>query len=300
MRTRSALAALAAAGLTVVLASGPVAAAGSSPWTDPTATGTITFCDRAGTAVTHGAITDTPWVWKAVGSAPPPAPFGASGAVAQLYLFAPVKGALPSSWVGEAMAGGSTYTDVAHPAAMSTSLDLSLATFLGDFRSLWDGYLQARLVYGREGYGTAQQYAAVTIKVTGDSWEVVGPVGTASCAAGKAVSDEIAALKLPASGVAPTPSSASTRSTRPSAAPTVSPGQMGSADDPVPASSGPGSDGRASARPTSASSTTEPAESLASVASASSPAVPLAAIVLLLGLVAVVGALIGRRTGGHR
>jgi hypothetical protein len=194
-KTATTLAATTATAAIALVVAGPAAAAGGAPFTDPLATSTITLCDR---------VSDKPFVWKAVGSAAPAAPFGAPQAVAQLYIFNPIKGTPPSFWSGEAMNGASAYADVARPASQSTTLDLPLSVFLSDYHLLWDGYLQLRLVYSRAGQGTAPQYAALPIRVTGRTWQVVGRPGTASCGGATAVSAEIAALSLPSSGVVTT------------------------------------------------------------------------------------------------
>lgn len=222
------------------------ALAAQAPWSDPNAAGTITLCDQQGHAITSGSVDDKPWVWKAVASQGAAGPYSSGKAWAQVFLYAPIKGSAPSTWAGEAMAGSSQYSDLAHPTAMSTSLDLPLSVFLGDYRLGWNGYAQARMVLSSEGVGFDPNYPALTIQVIGKTWRVVGPTGTAPCDAGQARSDEISALELPASGVAPS----SRTAVNPTNTVTAQPGKIGNADDPNP--SGSAATGAAPARVTPA------------------------------------------------
>jgi len=68
------------------------AAAASVPFTDPSASGSIGFCDKFDHPVTSGRLTDVPFAWKAVSSASPPAAYQVATTKATLYGFSPIKG----------------------------------------------------------------------------------------------------------------------------------------------------------------------------------------------------------------
>src|SRR4051794_39043380 len=66
----------------------------SNPYADPAVHGTITFYDASGRVVTHGSVDAKPFVWRAVGAQPAPAPYDGVGATATLYAFQPRRNAI--------------------------------------------------------------------------------------------------------------------------------------------------------------------------------------------------------------
>lgn len=175
-----------------VVFTGPVAiaATGGVPYTDPGATAVIGLCDRAGNQVTHGNVNSTPFVYHAVSSAPAQAPYNAPGRTATLAAYQPRQDVPAGDWSGDELTASTRYSNPAHPTAAATSSDLSLEGFLQEYPPAWDGLVQLRLFLGapnQPAYTTT--YAATTVKVTGNTWHVIGG-GTADCHSGSAQSIE--------------------------------------------------------------------------------------------------------------
>ena len=142
---------VAATGLSViaVLAGAPAAFAGSGvPYTDPAVVGSIGLCNKAGQQITHGSITTTPFVWRAVSSQAAQAPYNAAGRTATFYAFQPRQDVAPGQWSGEALTASSRYTNSAHPMAAATGRDDSLKDFISDFPPSWDGLIELRIYLG--------------------------------------------------------------------------------------------------------------------------------------------------------
>src|ERR1700685_1919637 len=81
------------------------AATKGAPFVDPSAVGYIGFCDLAGNNVTSGAVTSTPFVWKAVASVPPPKSYRGTGQNAALTIFQARQATPPSLWSGDQLTG---------------------------------------------------------------------------------------------------------------------------------------------------------------------------------------------------
>lgn len=178
------------AGLTAVAAalvavpSAPAWGAQSVPFTDTNDNGSITFCGRNGQAVTSGSLTEQPFVWKAISSAPAPAQYTR----AYLVLYQPIQNVDPGDWTGYTLTNVATFSNAAHPAVQSTNIDLPLLDPDRQIPPVWDGLYQVRMFFtglGRPVY--TETYPAAVIRVTGSTWELVSGGGT-SCAAGQAVS----------------------------------------------------------------------------------------------------------------
>jgi hypothetical protein len=167
--------------LAAVLASAaaitPAAAAGSVPFTDPSAHGSIGLCTAAGKPLTSGSIYSRPF-----------APIAVSTTAAAAAYSGP--GVAPSDWTGNEMSADSSYSNAAVPMVQSTEIDSTLADFMADYPPNWDGLLQLRMFAGHigEGYNT-DTYAASVLKVSGSTWTLLNPPAV-SCSAGKAVSSE--------------------------------------------------------------------------------------------------------------
>jgi hypothetical protein len=174
----------------VALPAGPAMAGSSLPYNDTNAVGSIGLCDQHGNAVTKGNVDTKPFIWKAVDETPAKAPYNTAGASATLYAFQPRKGVDPTGWNGAQLSGSSRYSTPAHPTAVMTGLDRSLSAYLANFSVQWDGLLQLRIFLGAPNHSIYNQtYDATNIKVTGNTWTVVGGAKV-SCTAGASVSNE--------------------------------------------------------------------------------------------------------------
>jgi hypothetical protein len=180
--------------LAAVLASAaaitPAAAAGSVPFTDPSAHGSIGLCTAAGKPLTSGSIYSRPFAPIAVSTTAAAAAYSGPGRKAILYAFQPRQGVAPSDWTGDEMSADSSYSNAAVPMVQSTEIDSTLADFMADYPPNWGGLLQLRMFAGHigEGYNT-DTYAASVLKVSGSTWTLLNPPAV-SCSAGKAVSSE--------------------------------------------------------------------------------------------------------------
>ncbi len=171
-----------------------VASASAPPYADPNAQGSIGLCDQAGHQVTSGRVDAAPFVWSAVSSVPPPRGYGGDGRTATLYAYQPRRGVDAGEWSGQLMTASSRYTNAAHPMAVATAGDISLADFLSTFPAVWDGYLELRLYAGIPNEPEyTRQYPATDIQVTGDTWRVVRG-GAGPCGVGTAQSLETRVL----------------------------------------------------------------------------------------------------------
>jgi hypothetical protein len=234
-QARAALGALALTVVATVGLTSPASATGV-PFTDPNAKGTITLCDFHGKPITSGSITDRPLAWRAIGSLPVSANERIPGMKATLTSMVPQRGVPAAFWEGDNMTAASSFdTKTWLPAVQATSIDFSIADYFTQKHTLWNGMLQLRIVVMAGGV-SPQQYSALTIRVVGDRWTVLGRPGTTPCSAGAAaVSEEIKANGLPASGVVPSTSAVAGSSTP---TPSASRGALVNADDPVASGSG--------------------------------------------------------------
>jgi hypothetical protein len=192
---------VAATGLSViaVLAGAPAAFAGSGvPYSDPAVVGSIGLCNKAGQQITHGSVNTTPFVWRAVSSQAAQNPYDAAGRTATFYAFQPRQDVAPGQWSGEALTASSRYTNSAHPMAAATGRDDSLKDFISDFPPSWDGLIELRIYLGAPNAQVdSLSYPATNIKVTGNTWRVVGAVAPAACGSGKSESIETILLPTP-------------------------------------------------------------------------------------------------------
>ena len=166
------------------------------PYTDARAQGTIGLCDSAGHPVTAGNVADLPFVSTVVSSQPAPAKYSVRSGKATLYAFQPRKEVDPGEWSGQQLSGASLFTNSKHPMAAITTGDKVLSDFLFAFPAKWDGLVQLRLYLSAPDQPQyTLRYPTVNLKVTGNTWAVVGPVSDVSCTVGKAVSVETLLLK---------------------------------------------------------------------------------------------------------
>lgn len=221
------------------------------PYRDPGATGTVTLCDKKLRPITEGSIVDRPFVWRAVGSQRAPSPYDGEGRLATLFAFQPIEGVGPGEWVGEQIVGPARYTATGRPTSQFTEIDYALEVFLDRFPPRWNGLVQLRLMYGAPGRSTSTNYAAMDLKVTGNTWSVVRGGATSCGATADAVSFETAlpdfaqrvgaarkeeAVKASARAATPAPT-ATVISGKPSAA---------ASREPVPTTGGSAGSGRSS------------------------------------------------------
>jgi len=197
--------ALLAAGLlagVVSFAAPPAQAQGSLPYTDPSANGVIGLCNRAGQSITHGNITDQPFVWTAVASVAAPTPYNEAGRTATLFAYQPRSGVAPGEWSGAMLTASSRYTNPDHPMAQATAGDDTLQDFLEAYPPQWDGLVELRMYLGAPNQPEySLKYAATDISVTGGTW-AVAQGGNVACNSGTAVSIE--QMLLPPSAIDPT------------------------------------------------------------------------------------------------
>ena len=147
----------------------------TAPYTDAQATGYVTLYDKAGNAIKSGRVKDKPFVWKAVGTKPATAPYDATGRKATLVAYQPRKGIAPGAWSSDTLTASTAYPDVKHPTATATAEDFSLQDFLTEFPPQWDGMVQVRLYLSApKAQAQTTGYASTDLKITGDTWVVVG------------------------------------------------------------------------------------------------------------------------------
>jgi hypothetical protein len=174
IRRRLALAA-AVAILTSLAPAAPASAADAVPYNDPNSTGFLILYDKAGNAIKGGNVKDHPFAWKVVSSQKAPKPYDGNGRTATVYLYTPHEGRPPTQWSGDTITAGVTYPDPAHPTATATEKDYSLQDYLDEFPPKWNGIVQLRMVLGVPGLPVqTARYASTDIKVTGQTWSVVG------------------------------------------------------------------------------------------------------------------------------
>jgi hypothetical protein len=172
---RTAVLLLAAALATVAAPASPVHAADPVPYQDAHAIGFVTLYNKGGSPIKGGSLKDHPFVWKAVASKPAPKPWDGTGRKATLYAYQPQQGVLPELWNGDKLTGTSDYPDAAHPTALATTADFSLQDIVDEFPPKWNGLLQLRLVLSAPGQpALTSNYASTDVKISGDTWTVVG------------------------------------------------------------------------------------------------------------------------------
>lgn len=188
------LVALTGAGAVGIVLAGTVLAfpaqAASVPYTDSRVQGYLSLCDAAGKPITGGQTATTPFVAAAIGSTAAPAPYNVKGATATLYAYQPRQQIDPGEWSGEQLTGSAQFSSSAHPMAVSTLLDSSLADFVADFPPKWDGFVQLRIYLSAPNQSVySLKYDAADIQVTGSTWKVIRG-GSALCGTGTATSNE--------------------------------------------------------------------------------------------------------------
>ena len=151
------------------------AAGATAPYTDAQATGYVTLYDKAGKAIKSGSVKDKPFVWKAVGTKPAAAPYDGQGHKATLMAYQPRKGVAAGAWSSDTLTASTVYSDTKHPTAQATAEDFSLQDFLAEFPPQWDGMVQVRLYLSApKAQPQTTGYASTDLKITGDTWVVVG------------------------------------------------------------------------------------------------------------------------------
>ncbi|MBV9098444.1 MAG: DUF916 domain-containing protein [Frankiaceae bacterium] len=216
------------------------------PYTDRNAHGYLGLCDAHGHSIHGGSLTDQPFVWKALSSAPAPNGYGGPRAKATLYAFQPRQGVDPGDWSGEQLTGSSTFSNPKHPAAQSTGADQPLISFVGGYPPNWQGLIQLRMYFSAPDTPPyLSTYPATDIRVSGNRWQVVRG-GDVACASSQGKSGEV--NLLPAKRLASAPVRV-VNPAKPGASPATSPGAGTSAGG-----GAPNSDSRNSAATANASS----------------------------------------------
>lgn len=196
------------------------AAAGTVPYTDAQATGYVNLYDKAGKPIRSGNVHDKPFVWAAASSLKAPAPYDGTGRKATLLAFQPRQGAAPGEWSGDQLTGSIAYPDPAQPTVRATADDFSLQDFVDGFPPRWDGMLQLRMYLSAPGQkAQSTGYASTDIKVSGQTWTIVGGgpgagpgganIGVAALAAGSASGSPSTSASASASASATASTSAS-------------------------------------------------------------------------------------------
>jgi hypothetical protein len=151
-----------------------VITSGGVPYSDNASVGDLALYDKAGNPVTSGSINDRPFVAYAVSLVKAPKPYDKDGRKAALLAFSPQKNSDPSQWPSDFMTGSTPYSDPNHPTATAVSDDISIANFLAEFPSQWDGYIQLRMYLGAPGEpGMTTSYTTADIRVNGNTWTLV-------------------------------------------------------------------------------------------------------------------------------
>lgn len=277
--------ALACLTATFVVAMGAPAGASGAPYTDPNSTGYIGLCDQAGDQITSGNVNTVPFAWRAVSSVPAPVPYNDATRTAILFAYQPIENVPSAEWSGEELTSSSRYSNPKVPMAAATNGDDSMADFVSDFPTKWDGFVQLRMYFGaanQQPYNL--NYPTLDIQVTGDTWQAVdgGPV---DCGAGTSISIET--ILLPAMTTTTTTTTTSPGATTTS--PAASKGTPGSTAPPAPsgAKGSPDTQGHGAAR----------AEGLGATSTSNTSSTPwlLLAIALAVVAVGVVGFVVLRR-----
>lgn len=195
----------------------------SVPYNDLAAQGSITLCDATGHAVTGGSIYDKPFVWRAISNQPATSPYDKQGRTAVLLAYQPQQKQYPDQWNGDTLTGATQYQDPKFPTAVGTLLDFSLADYLHEYPTRWNGLVQLRMYLGVPGAPTFNTpYPTAEVQVTGDRWSLVRG-GGAACTTTPAESTEqtIAHLNVSATPTAALPGGGSYSSTRGAGGPTA-------------------------------------------------------------------------------
>jgi hypothetical protein len=190
----SLLGAVLVAGFAFIL--GPVSAYAGVP-SDPAQHGYIGLCDGSGHNVTSGNIHSSPFVWKAVGSQPPPSAYTGKGENAVLNIYQLRSNVPAAEWSGEQLTAATFYSHPSQPTAQATTVDLSLADIIADYPLMDGGRYELRMYFGKSNYGDySDTYPATFIQVTGSTWRVIAG-GTVSCGSARGVSDEVLTGGIP-------------------------------------------------------------------------------------------------------
>lgn len=170
------------------------AAADPIPFEDPSASGTIGFCDQSGHEITSGKIGAAPFAWTAVASVQAPAGYAAPKGRASLFVYQPIENVDPSNWSGKQMTAASAFTNTEHPMAQATVLDPALVDFVSVYPTHWDGLVQFRMFFSAPLQSPlTSSYPAAVVRVTGDTWTLVSG-GHPACGSGTSISAETRAL----------------------------------------------------------------------------------------------------------
>jgi hypothetical protein len=169
-------------------------AAGKVPFNDPGIDGWLTFCNRSDKPVTSGSLYTTPFAWKIIASAKPPAGYGGPTGRATLYAFQPIQYVDPGDWSGGQLTAASGFTNPDHPVVQATNLDQPLIGFTGAYPAHWQGLVEIRMLFTAVDKAQLQiPYPAAILRVSGTKWTLVEG-GGGSCSQGQGVSMETKAL----------------------------------------------------------------------------------------------------------
>lgn len=184
--------AIAVAGVLVGLAIGWYVASSDdeAPYTDPAATGTLTFCNADGREVTEGSTKDAPFADLAVGSTAV-GEQGTSVATATLFAYQPREGVSPEEFSGGLLTKATDIADPTHPFARISDRSTTLSDFTLAYPAKWDGYVQLRLIVNVPGAPARTDYDAADVRIDGTTWRLVnGGGGDCSAAARTATQND--------------------------------------------------------------------------------------------------------------
>jgi hypothetical protein len=161
------------------------------PYTDPDQAGLLTLCNVKDQPITHGRISTTPFVWRAVSDVPTPKQFRVTGVTATLFAYQPRPYTPAGDWSGTALTAASLYRNFADPMVQETPIDVPLTQMTESFPPIWDHLIELRLYLGAPGMSPdVMQYAAADLVISGTTWTMVEG-GTSGCTSGTAVSREV-------------------------------------------------------------------------------------------------------------
>jgi hypothetical protein len=242
-------------GLLTALWAVPAAAASGVTYTDTSAVGTITLCGPNGQQITSGPLATKPFAWRAVDSTAAPKDYGRGG-TATLFGYQPRPGVAPGDWSGEQLTASAKYSNPAHPMAAATTIDESLANFVGDYPPPPSGQIQLRIYLGAPDLAPYTfTYDAAYLQISNGSWRQLDP-GPANCSTGRALSIESAALPKKDFKVKPTSGATQQPNTNGSGAPNPAASNQSAGASAVSASQSPNASGATSAADPSGTSHT--------------------------------------------
>jgi hypothetical protein len=165
---------LAAVAVATALVASACSSSSDIPYQDKASTGMLALYDAAGHPITKGDIETKPFARFAVSTQHAPPPYDRPGGKAALMAFQPMPNIDPTKWGGDFLTGSTSYSDPAHPTATGTDEDISLANFIAEFPTKWNGMVQLRMYLGApQQPGLTERYVTADIKVDGKTWTLV-------------------------------------------------------------------------------------------------------------------------------